>query len=370
MFTKSSVRSFSTSIPRALKVSTVPTVTSPVSSLKVLVKGAGSKDTPSGLSHLLASSAFLDTASKSALRLKRESELLGGSYKASVTRDALVLEATFLKEDLPFFVNAIGSTLTETSFKNHEFNELVLPFATYTGAKANSSPSFEALEELHAISFKRGLGQPLYYDGVKSYSAVDLSLFAESLYTSENVEIIGSNVVEEDLARFVKESPLSELPAAKNETTAEKPKQKTYTGVESRIRKPGQTVAVIGLPVASADVPTYKLVSAAVVSAIPDTYEATVKADVLSYEQSGLLYVSIASDDAAEVGSLLKKAAAALEKASGSSLTKYKPLASYIAGADGSSAKDLESAKTSVKIPKFNLVVVGDVDSVPLADEL
>ncbi|QPG73833.1 hypothetical protein FOA43_001148 [Brettanomyces nanus] len=370
MFSKIGARSFSTSLPRALKITSVPPTASTVSSLKVLVKGAGAKDAPSGLAHLLASSAFLNTTSKSALRLKRESELLGGSYKSSVTRDALVLEASFLKEDLPFFVNALGSVLAETSFKPHEFDELTVPFATHVAEKAEGDPSFKALEELHAISYRRGLGQPLYYDGTKSFSSHDISSFAKSLFTSDKIEIIADNVVQEDLTKFLKESPFSKLPSAPKNQTVSKASQKTYSGVESRIRQSGETVAIVGIPVASSDVSTYQLVAAAVYSALPDSFGATVKATVVPYEESGLFSVSIASWDVSEVSDLLKKATAALEKASGSSLAKYRPLAAYLAGAAGESVKGLESAKTSVKIPKFNLVVVGDIDSVPLADEL
>lgn len=367
MFSRLSTRSFSTSVPRAIKVSAIPAVESPVSSLKLVVKNAGSKSTPSGLAHLLASSAFLNTTSKSGLRLKREAELLGGSYKASVTRDALVLEATFLKEALPFFVNALGGVLAETSFKPHELNELVLPYAAHVAQKAAECPRTKALEELHAISFRRGLGQPLYYDGTKTYSSLDLATFARALFTSDNVEVVGQNVDKAALDKFVAESALSKLPAAKNQTVS-KAAQKSFTGVESRIRQPGKTVAAVGIPFSPAEVPSYELVAAAVYSAIPAKFSVTVKTDVLSYEQAGLYYITIASEDASEVSEELKKATATLKKISGSKLSQYKPLAGYLAAAAGRKV-DFNSAK-AVKIPKFNLVVVGDVDTVPLAGEL
>ncbi|QOU19380.1 hypothetical protein BRETT_003527 [Brettanomyces bruxellensis] len=367
MFSRISTRTFSTSAARAIKVSTKAAVDSPVSSLKVVVKQAGSKSTPAGLSHLLASSAFLNTKSKSGLRLKREAELLGGSYKASVTRDALVLEATFLKEALPFFVSALSGVLTETSFKPHELDELVLPYATHVARQAAECPATKALEELHAVSFRRGLGQPLYYDGTKKYSSFDLATFAKALFTSDNIEVVGQNVDKAALDKFVAESALSKLPESKNKTVA-KTAQKIYTGVESRIRQPGKTVAILGVPVSPEDIPSYELVAAAVYSAIPASYNLSVKTNVLPYEEAGLYYISFASEDASEVSDGLKKAAAALKKASGAKLSQYKPLAGYLAAISGREA-DFSSAKT-VKVPKFNLVVVGDVDTVPLAGEL
>lgn len=367
MLSRFACRSFSTSAARAVKVSTIPSTSSTVSSLKVIVKGAGSKSTPAGLSHLLASSAFLDTASKSGLRIKRESELLGGSYKAEVTRDALVLKATFLKEALPFYVNTFAKVLSETTFKPHELAELALPFAEHETAVAYTCPRYKAVEALHAISFKRGLGLPLLYDGTKTYTSTDLSNFAKTLFTSDKVEVVGQNVDEAALNKFVSESSIAKLPAPKNPTVS-KAVQKTYTGVESRIRQAGKTCAVIGVPIAPKDIDSYELVSAAVYNAIPKDYDVTVMTDVIPYEDAGLYWVSIASLNPAVVAEDLKKAAAAYKKASGSSLAQYKPLAQYLAAAKGHNI-ELSGAKT-ISLPKFNLSVVGDVDSIPVIDEL
>ncbi|KAH3685540.1 hypothetical protein WICPIJ_003487, partial [Wickerhamomyces pijperi] len=49
--------------------------------------------------------------------------------------------------------------------------------------------------------------------------------------------------------------------------------------------------------------------------------------------------------------------------------SKFKALATYNELANGSTV-DVSAAKASVSVPKFNLAVAGDVDTVPYADEL
>lgn len=351
----SSARNFSSAAARAVSVKTVPVAVESVSSLKVVVKNAGSKSASAGLAHLLSTSAFLDTTEKSGLRLKREAELLGGEYSAEVTRDALVLKATFLKESLPFFVNSLASTLSDAAYKPHELNEIAGPYASQVYATNSANPEFKALEELHAVSYRSGLGLPLYYDGSKSYTNEDIKTLAKEAFLSENVEIIGENVNAADLEKIVSESKFASLPKG-NDVIAQK--QPTYTGAESRIRQAGKTSAVIGLPVEDAS--AYELVAAGLISSVPESFSATVDSKVLSYEGSNLFYFSVTSPNASEVSTIISAAAKALKS---TDFSKYSKLASLLAGK--------EVAAKSVSVPAdFNLVVVGDVDAVPLKSEL
>ncbi|TID29835.1 hypothetical protein CANINC_001584 [Pichia inconspicua] len=350
MFSVRAARQFSTSTARAVAIKAVPSSSDSVSTLKIVVKNAGSKSASAGLPHLLAASTFLDTAEKSGLRLKREAELLGGEYSAEITRDALVLKATFLKEALPFFVNNLGSAIANAAYKPHELNEVAGPYASHVYATNASSSKFKALEELHAITYRSGLGLPLYYDGSKSYTSEDIALLAKEAFLSENVEIIGENVVESDLQKFVAESPFATLPTG-NDVIAQK--QPTYTGAETRIRQAGKTTAVIGFPVE--DVAAFDLVAAGLIANI-----ASVDAKVLTYEGSNLFYAAVTSDNATEVANAISKVAKTLKT---EDFSKYSKLASLLAQRD--------VAAKSVSVPsEFNFVVVGDVDTVPLKSEL
>ncbi|CDK26284.1 unnamed protein product [Kuraishia capsulata CBS 1993] len=360
MLSKVSSRSFSSSaLARAsapIKITSAPLAVSPaVSSLKVIVNGAGSKSGPAGLAHLTSTFSFLDTQSKSALRLKRESEFLGGAYKSYVTRDAIVLDATFLKEDLPYFVTALGSVLTESTYKPHELSEIVLPAVKATYNAAVSSASFIALEELHALSFRKGLGSPLYFDGTKSYSVEDISAFAKSAFTADAVEIVSSNVTESDLQSFIADSAFSSLPASGLASSA---KPATFVGAESRIRSAGPTAAAIGLPIEDAS--TYALLSAYLTSEIESTLSTQISTSIKTYKDASLFYFVAESSSSAEVAAAIKKAAAALKSAKG--LAKFAKLAQFQTGLTG--------GKDTVSVSKFNYVAVGDIDALPFADEL
>ena len=59
---------------------------------------------------------FKNTQRRSALRITRESELLGGQLSASHTREALVLEASFLRDDLPFFAELLAEVVSSTKY--------------------------------------------------------------------------------------------------------------------------------------------------------------------------------------------------------------------------------------------------------------
>jgi ubiquinol-cytochrome c reductase core subunit 2 len=57
-----------------------------------------------------------NTLKRSALRITRESELLGGQLTSYHTREALVIEAKFLREDLPYFTELLGEVVSQTKF--------------------------------------------------------------------------------------------------------------------------------------------------------------------------------------------------------------------------------------------------------------
>jgi ubiquinol-cytochrome c reductase core subunit 2 len=58
------------------------------------------------------------------LRIIRESELLGAELKAYHTRELLVLEAKFLRDDLPYFVELLGEVASSTKFERTSSDEM------------------------------------------------------------------------------------------------------------------------------------------------------------------------------------------------------------------------------------------------------
>jgi ubiquinol-cytochrome c reductase core subunit 2 len=57
-----------------------------------------------------------NTTKRTALRIVRESELLGGQLIAKHTREALVIEASFLRNDLPYFLELLSEVVSQTKY--------------------------------------------------------------------------------------------------------------------------------------------------------------------------------------------------------------------------------------------------------------
>jgi ubiquinol-cytochrome c reductase core subunit 2 len=57
------------------------------------------------------------TERRSTLRIVRESELLGASLNAYHSRENLILEAKFLRDDLPYFVELLGEVVSSTKYQ-------------------------------------------------------------------------------------------------------------------------------------------------------------------------------------------------------------------------------------------------------------
>lgn len=348
-----------------------------LSTLSVVVANAGSKTGKAGVPHVLSKFGFLNTEAKSALRFTRESELLGGQFSSYVTRDAIVLSTQFLKQDLPYYVEALGNVLAELAFRPHEFVETALPVAAAESAAAAQDNSFVALEALHELTFRRGLGQPLYYSPEQPVTLDDVVSHAANVYKAGNVSVVASGVNEADLSGFIADSAFADLP--QGSTSA--PKVTTYTGVESRVVSAGVNVAAIAIPVALKDFAKYEVFSAALgTSVLPGQASPLSKipgadSKLFMYQDAGLFVVSVAGSDAAAVSAGIKAAKKAAEAISASDLTKATKSAELAVALQDSfefphnNAVSADSGK-GAKLGAFNYVAVGNTDVLPFADEL
>lgn len=347
-----------------------------LSTLSVKINNSGSKAGKTGVAHLLSKFAFLNTETKSALRFTRESELLGGVFSSHVTRDAIVLNTQFLKQDLPYYVEALANVLAKPLFRPHEFTETVVPVAAAESDVAHADNGFVALQALHELSFRKGLGSPLYFDQASKVTFDDVKEFAAGAYTAGNVSIIASGVNEADLANFVAESAFSALPAG---TTAAAPVT-TFKGKETRIRAPGASVAAIAVPVSTSDFAKYEVLSAAVgTSVLPGAASplATIPgadSKLYKYEDAGLFVVSV-SGDAGAVASGIKAAVKAVSSVSASQLTGAVKAAELSVALLESfeyphNIKISADSAKGAKLGEYNYVAVGNTDVLPYADEL
>lgn len=348
-----------------------------LSTLSVVVANSGSKTGKAGVAHLLSKFGFLNTETKSALRFTRESELLGGSFSSFVTRDAIVLSTQFLKPDLPYYVEALGNVVAKPSFRPHEFVETVVPVANAEAEAARASNEFVGLEALHELSFRKGLGQPLYYNPAIKVTAEDVTSFAAQSYTSGNVHIVASGVNQTDLADFVSKSAFSELPAGSTSS----PAVKTHTGAESRITAVGASYAAIAVPVAKKDFAKYEVLAAAVgTSVVPSATAPLAKVQgadskLYKYQDAGLFVVSVTDASAAVVAEGIKAAKKAVDSIKASDLSSATKTAELSVALQESFEfpHDITISADSgkgAKLGAYNYVAVGNTDVLPYADEL
>ena len=88
----------------------------PTTHLAVVAK-AGTRYQPlPGYSEGLEKFAFKSTVRRSALRIQRETELLGGELSATHSRETLILGAKFLRKDLPYFVELLAEICNKSRF--------------------------------------------------------------------------------------------------------------------------------------------------------------------------------------------------------------------------------------------------------------
>ncbi|KFY09328.1 hypothetical protein V492_05530 [Pseudogymnoascus sp. VKM F-4246] len=177
--------------------------------LAVVAKAGTRYELLPGLTTGLEQFAFKNTQKRSALRLTRESELLGGQLVAYHTREALVLEANFLREDLPFFTELLSEVVSQTKFTPHEFLEEVNPAIKLQQKRAYANTAQIAADSVHGVAFHRGLGAPLHptlNTPLATYlNEESVSEFASSAYTKQNISVVANGASQADLGKWVGE---------------------------------------------------------------------------------------------------------------------------------------------------------------------
>ena len=88
----------------------------PTTHLAVVARAGTRYEPLPGFADALEKFAFKHTFRRSALRLVRETELLGGQLSASHSRENLVLSTRFLRDDLPYFAELLGEVISQTKF--------------------------------------------------------------------------------------------------------------------------------------------------------------------------------------------------------------------------------------------------------------
>ncbi|SCV05109.1 LANO_0H00232g1_1 [Lachancea nothofagi CBS 11611] len=341
-----------------------------VSTLAVRVHAGSRYAEKDGVAHLLSRFNFHNTGNKSALRLVRESELLGGRFESSVDREYITLKATFLKEDLPYYVSALGDVVYKTSFRPHELPESVLPAAKYDLLQAESCPIKKSENLLYNVVFRNDLGKTVLYDGVQKVTLDDIKTYADKVYTRDNIEISGQGVNEADLKRFVNDSLFASLP--QGTSLAKETAPKTYVGEARQRSSEGESVAAIAVPVAKSDFASYQVLTSYLTSALSDLSSLISQVKFDKFSNAGLFSLYVKGADAKVVSENIQKVVAALKKGQDISVAKdVAALQLALKNETEAFPEQLSLDKVKdFKLGKFGYAAVGDVSNLPFADQL
>ncbi|PRT56486.1 Cytochrome b-c1 complex subunit 2, mitochondrial [Wickerhamiella sorbophila] len=379
-------RAFSSTEASGLKITSLDDGRA-VSEVSLIVKGGSRYSQVPGTAHLLEKFAFRDTAPRSALRLTRESELLGGQFGTQLGREKLVLTTKFLREDLPYFVEALSNVAKHTQYKAYEFAEEILPLAQAEAKKAAGNSQAVAIDAVHGAAFRNGLGTPLLVTPGVNVSLAEVKAFGEQVYSEGNLEIVARGVIEGDLKSLVADN-FAGLRAGSVQSAA----TKTYAG-ESRIAS-ASPEQVVTFGFAAQPTPAFAALAhllssrsvkwspgAGALDAVASKHGVSVIVANHAYSDASLLTVSISGPSAAAVKSASVEAAAVI-KALGSSVepdaakravAKAKFSAAEALFAPAAAAVD-ESAVTAAAKKVFSskpaVAVVGQTFALPYADEL
>ncbi|KAI1791358.1 LuxS/MPP-like metallohydrolase [Ganoderma leucocontextum] len=378
----------------------------PTTAVTFLVKAGSRYEPKPGVAHALKNYAFKSTDKRSALGTVREAELYGGVLSSSLSREHLAVTAEFLRGDEAFFVDVLSSFLTSTKFTRYELHELVAPTCEAESAAAASDPATRALEAAHALAFRSGLGNSIFAASGHHVSSEDVKAYAQSVFGQGNVAVVGTGIDPSTLERLLEKSLGNSFASA----SAPASKASTYFGGETRVdAHDGAQTVFIGFGTTGA--PSAELaVLAAHLDATPSVKwsqgtspiaakvpaGASVRSVLLPYSGRGQTSADVKAAGQAAVqalkaaGSLsgedLQKAVAKAKFAAASSFDAREGLLAAVGPKilSGSSASVAEAVSSFEKIDasayskaaasllktKPTYVAVGDVTSLPYADEL
>ncbi|GMF72875.1 unnamed protein product [Aspergillus oryzae] len=211
-------------------------VAGPTATLALVAK-AGPRYQPfPGFSDALEQFAFKSTLKRSALRINREVELLGGEVSSTHSRENVVLKAKFLSNDLPYFAELLAEVASQSKF-----------------AALAANPEQQAVDAAHSLAFHRGLGEsitPSTTTPIEKYlSAEALAEFAQQAYAKSNIALVGSGSNSAELSKWVGQF-FKELPSSGSSSQYQLRPGATskYHGGEQRVSSKAGNAVVIAFP--------------------------------------------------------------------------------------------------------------------------
>lgn len=349
----------------------------PTTKIAIVAK-AGTRYQPlPGLTVGLEEFAFKNTQRRSALRITRESELLGGQLASSHTREAVVIEANFLREDLPYFTELLAEVISLTKYTTHEFHEDVERVLHLKQAALNADVPALAIDNAHAVAFHTGLGSSLYPASStpfqKYLNEEYVASFADVVYSKPNIALVADGAAPDALNKWVGQF-FKDVPAAPRSGQTLKTEATQYFGGEQRTSHTGGNAIVIAFPGSSYNTPKaeiavlasllggqssikwtpgFSLLSKAV-AGVPGLSASTSN---LTYSDAGLLTIQL-SGPAASVRKGAEETVKALKSIADGSVSK-EDVTKAIANAKFDALDAIQSRQSSVLLAGSGLVNSG-----------
>ncbi|KAG0001645.1 ubiquinol-cytochrome c reductase core subunit 1 [Entomortierella chlamydospora] len=214
MLSISSARKTMNLVPTILKAGYATAITKTSNGVKVaaldesspaasvsLVINAGARFEPkdkAGLSHFVKNFGFKNNGKRSAFRITRETELVGGVLSSDLGRETVTFTAECLKEDVPYFVEIFGDLVSQTKFNEHEFHAVANEVAAECTV-AEASPEVTVIEALHNAAFRNGLGNPIYAAPYSDITTEDLRKFAVDNFVGNKISLVATGISEAEL---------------------------------------------------------------------------------------------------------------------------------------------------------------------------
>ncbi|KAI0914557.1 ubiquinol-cytochrome C reductase complex CORE protein 2 precursor [Ustulina deusta] len=223
----------------------------PTTKLAVVARAGTRYEPAPGLTVGLEEFAFKNTVSRSALRIVRETELLGGQLAAYHTREALVIEASFLRQDIPYFTELLAEVISQTKYTTYEFQEEVETVLHLKQAKLAGDVSALALDAAHSVAFHSGLGASFYPSPstpLKGYLDENtVADYAGAVYNKSNIALVGDGATTQALHKWT-EQFFKGTPSSSTSSVTLGAKTSTYYGGEQRTANTAGNALVLAFP--------------------------------------------------------------------------------------------------------------------------
>ncbi|KAL9104452.1 MAG: hypothetical protein Q9163_000604 [Psora crenata] len=236
----------------------------PTTHLAVVAK-AGTRFQPlPGFSDGLEKFAFKSTYKRSALRITRESELLGGQLSASHSRENLVISTRFLRDDLPYFAELLGEVISQTRYTGgfrvgmsnarqaHELQEEVNAVIGLSRKALLGNTTEFAFNSVHGVAFHRGLGNPLHPSSstpMTKYLQEDLlRQYSQVAYAKPNIAVVANGASHQDMSKWVGQFFTECHSSLPPDSSSEGTSPSKYYGGEERVAHDSGNTMILAFP--------------------------------------------------------------------------------------------------------------------------